>query len=166
MNRCHSPSQGNPIMTICRALKGRIRYPLTMLCAAALAGAVSAASQGPDGAAKEAELLRLIGDAACTDDAQCRTVGFGAKACGGPQSYLAWSSLRTDESALGPAAAAVEASQRREIERRGIASNCSVLVDPGAYCERRVGGAADGTSPSGPGVCRLMKRSDAKALQQ
>lgn len=105
--------------------------------------------------------MRLIGDAACTGDEQCRTVGLGAKACGGPQSYLAWSTLRTDEAALKAVAAVVEASQRREIERRGIASNCSVLIDPGAYCDRGAGGASASISSSEPGVCRLMKRSAA-----
>ena len=138
-------------------MQGRVARGLLALCAMALAATASCAANEPDAAAREAELLRLIGDAACTGDEQCRTVGVGAKACGGPQSYLAWSTLRTDGSALKAAAAAVEASQRREIERRGIASNCSVLVDPGAYCERPGSGAS--------GVCRPNKRSAAKSQQ-
>src|ERR1043166_7657501 len=33
----------------------------------------------------------LIGDARCSADTQCATIGVGAKACGGPDAYVAWS---------------------------------------------------------------------------
>lgn len=146
-------------MTTGRSMKRHLAQALAMLCAAGFASAVSASAQEQDTPAKEGELLRLIGDAACTGDAQCRTIGFGAKACGGPQSYRAWSTLRTDEAALKTAAAAVEAGQRLEIERRGIASNCSVVADPGAYCDR--GGGSTTAGAGGPGVCRLFNRRGA-----
>ena len=147
-------------MTTGRSMKRRLRQALAMLCVSGFAAAASASAQEQDAPALEAELLRLIGDAACTGDEQCRTIGWGAKACGGPQSYRAWSTLRSDEAALKAAAAAVEASQRREIGRRGIASNCSMVVDPGAYCDRRGGSAAAGTS--GQGTCQLLKRGAAQ----
>lgn len=92
-----------------------------------------------DSATLEAALHALIGDAACAGPEQCRTVAVGAKACGGPQAYLAWSTLRTNEAALKEAAEAFSASRRRDVERSGAASNCAMVVDPGAYCaESRV----------------------------
>ena len=51
-----------------------------------------------DTADSAAAIRALIGDAACDSNAQCHAVGIGARACGGPSAYLAWSSLRTDAS--------------------------------------------------------------------
>ncbi len=65
-----------------------------------------AAADAPAGAEAPMEKIRaLIGDAACDSDAQCRTIAIGAKACGGPEAYLAWSTKRTDATALREAAA-------------------------------------------------------------
>ncbi|HUG22334.1 hypothetical protein [Piscinibacter sp.] len=98
-----------------------------------------------EGAAKptgETDPIRaLIGDAACSSDAQCRTIGVGAKACGGPQSYLAWSTARTDEGALRAAAEQQASTRRDDMARSGIVSTCSIVPDPGAICSA--------------GVCRL-----------
>jgi hypothetical protein len=94
----------------------------------------------------------LIGDAACDNDAQCRTVGIGARACGGPSAYLAWSSLRTDAQTIAAAAARQSEARRQELIARGAVSTCIALPDPGAYC------APAAPSASAPGVthtCRL-----------
>ena len=76
-----------------------------------------------------------IGDAACDSDDQCRTLGVGAKACGGPEAYIAWSSKVNGKGArLTALAAAHTAERERENERSGMRSNCSVTPDPGAMC--------------------------------
>ena len=80
------------------------------------------------------ELRALIGPAACTADAQCRSMPVGAKACGGPAGYLAWSTQGTDAQRLAALAARQADAQRREIETSGMRSNCAMLVDPGAAC--------------------------------
>ncbi len=98
----------------------------------------------------QAALQALIGDAACHDDTQCRTLPVGSLACGGPASYLPWSTLRSDESALKAAAAPL--AQRRPGSARGEVSICRVLPDPGARCVPRAGTAL--------GTCRLRERSD------
>jgi hypothetical protein len=85
-------------------------------------------------AALAAEVHRLIGDARCSADAQCRTIAFGAKACGGPQAYLAWSTLVTDTATLEAAAGRHAAWRRAEIGRSGRASDCALVADPGASC--------------------------------
>jgi hypothetical protein len=97
----------------------------------------------------------LIGNAACETDAQCRTIGVGAKACGGPARYVAWSTLRTDEERLRAAAETEAEAQRRTLTASGRVSDCSLEVDPGAYC--------DASRPSGSGAagtCRLREGSD------
>lgn len=76
----------------------------------------------------------LIGDAGCDSDAQCHSIGIGAKPCGGPSAYLAWSSRRTDEAELKALTEGHAKAQREEQERSGMLSNCRFLPDPGARC--------------------------------
>ncbi len=94
-----------------------------------------AAEDQAGGAQAAMEKIRaLIGDAACDDNAQCRTVAVGAKACGGPEYYLAWSTKRTDAAALRDAVASDGAVRRPEPPRPGVRSDCALVTDPGAYC--------------------------------
>ena len=85
--------------------------------------------------ARETELARvltLIGDADCTADDQCATVAVGARACGGPEAYLAWSRARSDETALREAAAAT--TRRAPKGKDAGPSTCVFVADPGAVC--------------------------------
>jgi hypothetical protein len=91
----------------------------------------------------------LIGDAACDDDAQCRTIAVGTKACGGPEYYLAWSTKRTDPIALINAAnGTVVPHGARHSQLR---SNCMVVTDPGAFC-----------APGGAGGSRMCRLRNAR----
>jgi hypothetical protein len=96
----------------------------------------------------------LIGDAACESDAQCKTIGIGAKACGGPDAYRAWSIARTDAIALEQAAAEHAAERRKQIAARGEMSTCSVVRDPGAFCAPAAA-TPPGASSVVTGTCRL-----------
>jgi hypothetical protein len=80
------------------------------------------------------ELRELIGTAPCSADSQCRTVAIGAKACGGPSGYLAWSTQATDARAVAALAERQAAAQRREVASSGLRSNCAIVSDPGATC--------------------------------
>lgn len=80
------------------------------------------------------EITALVGDAACSAEAQCRTVAVGSKACGGPAAYLAWSAARTDGTRLAAAAARHAELAREQQRQAGNASNCAIVVDPGATC--------------------------------
>jgi hypothetical protein len=118
-------------------------------CTAASVGSSPAAADG--GADRElAALQALIGDAACRDNTQCRTLPVGSLACGGPASYLPWSTLRSNEAALKAAAAPL--AHRRPGSARGEMSICRVLPDPGARCVPGEGTAL--------GTCHLRERSD------
>jgi hypothetical protein len=101
----------------------------------------SASSASPSvpaspGQALLADVQRLIGRAACTADAQCRSLALGARACGGPDAYVAWSVLGTDEAALRRAAGRYGQWQAQAQARRSVASICMVEADPGAVCAR------------------------------
>lgn len=107
----------------------------------AWAAITSCAQTAPPPAASETESRRLaqelralIGPAACTEHAQCRTVPVGAKACGGPAGYLAWSAEGTDAEAVEALAKRQSEAQRRELEASGMRSNCAVVTNPGAVC--------------------------------
>lgn len=83
----------------------------------------------------------LIGDAECDNQSQCHTIGVGAKACGGPGGYRAWSDKKTDASALRSAVEAQARAQVEENKTSGLLSNCMILPEPPAVCRPR---ASDG----------------------
>ena len=142
------------------------RAPFGMLCvlAAALwacaAGSSStqplpgapSASAGPSSASTHTAVLlqeieREIGDAACDTQAQCHTIGVGAKACGGPEVYLAWSGRVTNAARLTELVSRHRDARRLENERSGRLSDCRVTPDPGAVCR--------GRAQDGKRVCQL-----------
>jgi hypothetical protein len=139
-------------MTLLRLAAGLLIVAGAGCTAASVGSAPARAEGGTDrGTDRELEALQeLIGDAACRDDTQCRTLPVGSLACGGPASYLPWSTLRSNEAALKAAAAPL--AHRRPGSARGEMSICRVLPDPGARCV-----AASGSTL---GTCRLRERSD------
>lgn len=80
------------------------------------------------------ELRTAIGPAACTADSQCRSLPVGAKACGGPAGYWAWSTQDGDAQRIADLAARQAAAQRKENEANSMRSNCALAVDPGVAC--------------------------------
>jgi hypothetical protein len=128
------------------------RRPLAglVLAAAAASATAQAAAPAQESAALEAEVRRLVGGATCTADEQCRTLAFGAKACGGPQAYIAWSTLVTDAAVLESVAERYAALRREELRSSGVVSDCAIVVDPGATCAPVGAGGA-----TGPRSCRL-----------
>jgi len=107
------------------------------------------------------DLRALIADAACTDDRQCHTIAIGTSACGGPELYLAWSTLRTDETALRKAASAYPSDRMSAVRRGGAYSTCRPLTDPGAQCTKA-------TAAPGKNSCTLrnVNRGGAPAPQR
>ena len=96
-------------------------------------------------------ITRLIGAARCDDDAQCRVIGIGSRACGGPQSYAAWSSTETNEAELKKVVDLNAAAEAKRQQALGIMSTCVVLPVPGVACRR-----ADGMT-TGRGQCTLRQ---------
>lgn len=139
--------------------------PVSTVPAATMKGPVLSAPMGgsnparpstPTGPINSSSLMRdiaaEIGEAVCDTDSQCRTVGVGAKACGGPDGYVAWSSkINEAGTRLKALAAAHAAESARENERSGLRSNCSVTQDPGAVCRPR--------ADDGKRVCQVLMRT-------
>ncbi|CAN7491124.1 hypothetical protein LJR289_003312 [Pseudoduganella sp. LjRoot289] len=106
--------------------------PLLLGCSAC---APSVSAPAPENAARPelmARLRALSASASCANSAQCRTVPVGAKACGGPEAYLAVSESQLPEAArLAERHAEVRRAANAE---SGVASTCAVTPDPGAVC--------------------------------
>ena len=90
----------------------------------------------------ESELLDKlraeISGAPCDDTTQCRTLLMGAKACGGPEYWLPWSTLVSHADRLQVLSDAYASLQIQRVRSRGgVNSNCQWLDDPGAVCQAR-----------------------------
>lgn len=114
-------------------------------------GPPTAAASAPQASALTSpQLLQAIrdevGEAACDSDRQCFGVGVGWKACGGPETYLAWSSKSGNRDRLLERVTQHRDARKKEHERSGMASDCRVLPDPGAVCRPR--------APDGKRVCQ------------
>lgn len=125
--------------TCARSLRSHHGLAALALAASALLPACSAPASPADAPKPpdlplRAQIAAAIGDAACSRDDQCRTLPVGHKPCGGPQSWMAWSTARSDGAALAALAERDAAAQRAEQERLGMRSTCSVVPDPGAAC--------------------------------
>lgn len=86
----------------------------------------------------------MIGDAACRDDSQCRVMPLGAKPCGGPEAYVAYSTARTDERQLEALASRYREARSARNQRLGLVSDCSVVPEPAVRCVPVAGQDAGG----------------------
>ena len=135
-----------------------------LLLAPLLCGALSASAAADGGAgtrpaatpvpiaAQDGDTLprirALVGVPSCSADAQCKTLALGARPCGGPEDYLAYSSTRTPEAELRALADVYRAERHAANSRSGMMSNCRVRLEPGAVC--RAGVCTLDAAASGP----------------
>lgn len=112
---------------------------LLLACAACSATgrsdhAVGQAPVSPPAPDLAGQMRQMIGAAACTDASQCRTVPFGARACGGPEAYLAYSTSATGAAPLQALAERYARQRRAQQAAANEASTCQFVADPGAQC--------------------------------
>ena len=108
--------------------------------AACQSAATATTATTPTGVSTEAALQQqintAIGQAPCTADTQCRTIGVGAKACGGPMAWRPWSTQGgTKGEALQSLTDQLATLQRQRQAQSGMVSTCSYVPDPGAVCQ-------------------------------
>lgn len=81
-----------------------------------------------------AQIRQAIGTPTCSNSAECRTLAVGARACGGPEAYLAWSTLHGDAGRLQALGERSKTVRQQELKRSGEMSTCIHNPDPGASC--------------------------------
>ena len=109
---------------------------LVLLAATACGSAPTATPAPAPGSASLAEQIKAeVGDAVCDAPRQCQTIAIGAKACGGPERYLAWSNRSNDGKQLTALAQAQAEASRKLQQADGMMSTCAIVTDPGATCE-------------------------------
>jgi hypothetical protein len=123
----------------------RMRTLLLLLlagCAACSTGAASQAPQAPQSrpATQQgqgdtlARIRALVGTPGCSSDDQCHTLALGARPCGGPESYLPWSSAKTSPAEIQALGERYQEERRAANKASGGVSTCQFLMDPGAVC--------------------------------
>lgn len=122
-------------------------HPLSALLRAACASLVLLAASActatppvtpapaPGGANLAEQIKAEVGNAACDAPQQCQTLAIGAKACGGPERYLAWSNKNSDGKTLKALAQAQADASRKLQQSDGMMSTCAIVTDPGATCQ-------------------------------
>lgn len=84
-----------------------------------------------------ASIKKIIGSATCANNQSCEAIAIGQKACGGPQDFLAYSTLNTDTTQLN-ALSRKHQNLNRKLNRltRGM-SDCLFLSAPVVSCQNR-----------------------------
>jgi len=98
---------------------------------AAVAVPAAKAGHAAESAALFAEIKAMVGTAAASEPAQCKKVGFGHKPCGGPASYLIYSTQGLDETLLLQKVSRYNQLMQAEQQRLGLVSDCAVVPEPG-----------------------------------
>ena len=80
------------------------------------------------------QIKDLIGKAECSSDSQCQILPVGARPCGGPASYLAWSSAKTSSAELQALADRYRTEQQERNARSGMMSDCRAIAPPAVAC--------------------------------
>ena len=95
------------------------------------------ASTSADLKAVDAQLeTTLSGASACTVDTECHSVAVGAKACGGPTGYRAYSSKTVSVASMDALAQHERDLAAQAARDSHQVSTCYMLADPGAHCQQ------------------------------
>lgn len=75
------------------------------------------------------EIELLVDSGVCSENSDCEFIAFGSKACGGPKTYLAFSTSINVE-LLQQKVATYNALENSFNKKWGIISDCSVVMPP------------------------------------
>jgi hypothetical protein len=76
----------------------------------------------------------LAKDSPCSSPSVCQTIAFGAKACGGPQRYLIYSTTATDTARLAREVARYNDAEGKRNRDEGRMSDCMAVLRPQVRC--------------------------------
>lgn len=84
--------------------------------------------------AAHSQLKALTKDLNCDTSAQCQVLPVGSRACGGPSSYLVFSTKNTDSEKVASLAKHITSLESQFNAQTGMASICQHLTAPAAQC--------------------------------
>jgi hypothetical protein len=79
-------------------------------------------------------LERLTENKQCVEDNQCKVIGVGSRPCGGPDQFLTYSTLHTDEKMLSYTNDRYQKLKKQQNEKLGLMSTCQMLMPPVSAC--------------------------------
>lgn len=82
-------------------------------------------------------MQRLTEDKSCRETAECKVLAVGSRPCGGPEQYLAYSAVNTDEKLLAITNDRYTKLKQQQQQRLGLRSTCQMLPEPLAQCKMR-----------------------------
>ena len=97
---------------------------------------------------KESLINNLVADKGCDNNQQCQEIAFGAKPCGGPWSFLIYSTRQTNQTVLNTEVAEFNALQQMQNEKDGAISDCSVVLPTFPVCSNNLCVEGDQPPPS------------------
>lgn len=102
----------------------------------ARAGDASAPAASDEAAVKSmhAEIVKLIGEPRCVNLVHCRVLALGARPCGGPSEYLAYSSTTGKGETLEAKAYEYSFLEEEVNRKKSVVGACEVLSQPRAAC--------------------------------
>lgn len=83
----------------------------------------------------KAEIIDLISDKSCQDAGDCATIAFGAKPCGGPNSYLIFAKSKVDQTLLEDKVNNFNKLEHQFNVENGVLSDCAVVTPPQVTCQ-------------------------------
>src|SRR5215813_13578489 len=96
--------------------------------------ATSASSDEQALKAVRSEIVRLIGEPRCANLVHCRVLALGARPCGGPSEYLAFSSLTANRETIEAKAYEYSFLEEEVNRSKAAVGSCDVLPSPRAAC--------------------------------
>ena len=84
--------------------------------------------------AVRSEIVSLIGEPRCANLVHCRVLALGARPCGGPSEYLAYSSLTANRETLEAKAYEYSFLEEEVNRSKTTIGSCEVLPPPRATC--------------------------------
>ncbi|HFD11310.1 MAG TPA: hypothetical protein ENJ32_02400 [Crenotrichaceae bacterium] len=118
-----------------------------------------------DLARKQLTIDRLTTNKSCDSNQQCKEIAFGSKPCGGPWSFLVYSTLQTNETTLNSAVADYNELQRLQNEKEGAVSDCSVALPTFPVCSDNVCVPGDQPPPVSSTASQLTRFTSDQELE-
>lgn len=80
------------------------------------------------------QVAGLMREPVCAETADCKTLPFGAKACGGPKTYLVYSLKTTDVPLLESTVEKYNRQEAAQNRETGAVSDCMFVSEPRVSC--------------------------------